>query len=285
MSSNSNSTKIQVDGQIQWSCTSFFALIVICCQRRMEVYAYAKRPWTDVQYCHLALHMYVTLTQWGTLMMFLRILLVLWVCGTWWQMKTFWVSFEKGTSLWATIRRLWNLPYLCRFLFETPYKVDSSRHLRLVLHWRTSSMTTAQCEKNMQMMLHLWRRGVIVHLRHSELGAMFTLGTFLQCVQRMEIYALFGLLEQSRTQILTLHMQMLFSCSTRFQYLLNISMQILMLGGTPKRGVCGVRIAVSFQIGCQLAVSWLRGSPRFGQGRMIPEWEFRQSRFQLSRPH
>ena len=72
-------------------------------------------------------------------------------------------------------------------------------------------------------------------------------------------------------QILTLYTQMLFSCSTRLQHLLNISMQILMLGGTPKKEMCGVRIAVSFRIGRQLIVSRLYGSPRFGQGQTILE--------------
>jgi hypothetical protein len=152
---------------------------------------------------------------------------------------------------WRAVKSALPLPLPIRDSLQSGFWPSST----FGLHWRTSSITMVQCEKNMQRMLHSWRGGVIIHLRHSKLGSMFTLGTFSQCAKRMEICALFGSLKQSRTQILALHTRMLFSFSTGFQHLLNISIQTLMPGGTPKRGMCGMRIDVSFQIGRRPTIS------------------------------
>jgi hypothetical protein len=78
---------------------------------------------------------------------------------------------------------------------------------------------------------------------------MFLQDTSLQCILQMEVFTFFGSLRQLQTLVQILHMQMLFSYSIGHRNLLSILIPILMSGGFSKRGMCGVRIGVSFRIG------------------------------------
>jgi hypothetical protein len=137
MPNNLSYTKIKVDGK--WCNISSFAPTMINCQKKTEVHTCGKNLQIDTQSCRLAIWIHLSYREWGTLLRFLRDLVVLYISGTQRPMKTFEISSEEGTSLWAIIGRLWSLFLFCRFLFATPCRSDFGYHPHLLLYLRINS--------------------------------------------------------------------------------------------------------------------------------------------------